>query len=191
MARNKDNLFTTGTSGAVGKQIVYKEINGKSFMCKYPDMSQVKYNKKQIGYQTLFSQAVEYARSIMSDPQKKMEYARKIHDDKRKRGTGVYHAAIKDFMAQHSQKTPKGKVEITFQKYRQAYNLTDRMAKAIKYLISQHKLTNALYRQLNKVSRITATRDLQLLVQQGIIIAPELKGAGAIYSLAPLPGAEQ
>lgn len=181
-------MLTRGNTGAIGKQLVLKEINGKSFTGKYPDMSQVEYNKKQVGYQNLFSKAVAHARAVMDDPEKVVEYQRKIRNDKRKRGTSVYHMALKDFMAQHSQKVPASKVHITFQKYKAAYELTDREAKAVKYLAGQHTLTNATYRRLNKVSRITATRDLKLLVQRGILTAPATKGAGALYELAPIIG---
>lgn len=89
-------------------------------------------------------------------------------------------------MALHSQKVSESDVQITFQKYREKYQLSEREAKAVKYLISQQTLTNAMYRQLNKVSRITATRNLQLLVQSGILTPPVTKGAGAVYGLTPL-----
>lgn len=187
MARNRNNIITDGYSGAIGKKVVLKRINGETFACKYPDMSRVKYNKKQVGYQNLFAKAVAHARAVMNDPIKREEYAQKIHNDKRKRGTSVYHSALKEFMALHSQKVSDSQVQITFLIYQALYQLNEREAQAVKYLIGQGKLTNAMYRQLTKISRITATRDLQLLVQKGIITAPETKGAGAVYKLTPLP----
>ena len=187
MARNRNNIITDGYSGAIGKKVVLKRINGETFACKYPDMSRVKYNKKQVGYQNLFAKAVEHARAVMNDPIKRAEYAQKIHNDKRKRGTSVYHAALKEFMALHSQKVSDSQVQTTFQIYQTLYQLSDREAKAVNYLIGQGTLTNAMYRQLTKVSRITATRDLQLLVQKGILTPPATKGAGALYKLTPLP----
>lgn len=186
MARKKKKNSTKGSTGAKRKETVQKEVNGKIIDSKNPDMSQVKYTKKQIGYRKLFSQAAEYAQAIVNDPGQTAAYRKKIHNDKRKRGTSVYHTALKDFMAQHSQKVPESIVRITFRKYQEKYQLSEREAKAVKYLIAQQTLTNAMYRQLNKISRITATRDLQQLVQRGILTPPVTKGAGALYSLVPL-----
>lgn len=186
MARNKNNIWTKGYTGAVGKQIVLKEVNGQTIQSKYPDMSQVEYNKKQIGYQKLFSQAVEFALSIMNDPVQRGQWEHKIRNDKRKRGTSVYHAALKDFMARHSQKVSKWDVQRIFDKYQEIYQLTDREAKAIKYLIGQQTLTNAIYQRIGKVSKATATRDLQGLKKKGLI-STSSRGAGAVYTLTALP----
>lgn len=186
MARNRNNIITDGYSGAIGKKVVLKRINGETFACKYPDMSHVKYNKKQVGYQNLFAKAVAHARAVMNDPIKRAEYAQKIHNDKRKRGTSVYHMALKDFMALHSQKVSNSEVQATFQLYQTLYQLSEREAKAVKYLIGQGTLTNAMYQRITEVSKATATRDLQALVSKGIISAPT-KGAGAVYALNPLP----
>lgn len=187
MARNKNNILTQGYTGAIGKQLVLKEVNGKTITTKYPDMSQVEYNKIQVGYQILFSKAVEYACSVMNDPAKKAEWELKIRNDKRKRGTSVYHAALKDFMASHSRKVPIAHVQTLLEKYQELHSLSDREAKAIKYLISQGTLTNATHQRIARVSKATATRDLQALVGKGLISAPA-KGAGAVYVLNPLPG---
>jgi len=186
MARSRNNLFTQGTQGAIGKQMVFKNVNGKTIVSKYPDMSQVEYTKEQLKYKAIFAKAVEYARKILKDPVQKAAYEQKIRNDKRKRGNSVYHIALKEFMAMHSRKVDKTTVEQTLRAYLQAYTLTDRQAEAIKYLIKQGKLTNSIYQRINEVSKPTATRDLQTLVQQGVIIASKVKGAGATYSLAPL-----
>lgn len=65
------------------------------------------------------------------------------------------------------------------------YKLTERQEKALKHLIAQKKLTNAIYQQLNNVSKATATRDLQDLVKQNAI-AVHGHGAGANYSLVAI-----
>lgn len=71
------------------------------------------------------------------------------------------------------------------QKYLKTYTLTDRQAKGLKYLIAQGKLTNAVYQQLNEVSKATATRDLQDMIVQGAVIVHS-RGAGAFYSLVEM-----
>lgn len=186
MARKKKNNSKPDSQDAKGERRVRKVVNGQEISSKKPDMSQVKYTKKQIGYRKLFSKAAEYAQSVVNDPVKKREYQKKIHNDKRKRGTSVYHTALKDFMALHSQKVDKVDVQIIFQKYQEKYQLSEREATAIKYLIAQGSLTNATYQRITDVSKATATRDLQGLISKGLISAPA-KGAGAVYTLIPLP----
>lgn len=182
MARVKNNILTTGARGAVGKQVVYKEINGENFIGKYPDMSQVVYNDVQKEYQNLFGQAAVYASAVIKDPIRSAAYEKLIRADKRKRGMSVYHAALQAFMAKYSHKVDTGLLQQILQQYLGTYTLNMHQAKALEYLLAQGKLSNAIYQQLNKVSKATATRYLQDLVKQGIINT-EGKGAGAIYTL--------
>jgi hypothetical protein len=99
MAQVKDNLIMTNVSGAIGKQLVFRKVNGKTLICKYPNRSHVVYTEEQIGYRTLFAKASAFASSILKDPAKKASYKR--HGE-----TSVYHSAIKDFMdAERKKKT--------------------------------------------------------------------------------------
>jgi hypothetical protein len=91
MAQVKDNLIMTNISGAIGKQLVFRKVNGKTLICKYPNRSHVVYNEEQIGYRSLFAKASAYASSIVKDPVKKAAYKR--HGE-----TSVYHSALKDYM---------------------------------------------------------------------------------------------
>ncbi len=84
-------------SGAIGKQLVFRKVNGKTIACKYPDRSHVVYTKEQIGYRTSFAKASAYASSIIKDPVKKSAYKR--HGE-----TSVYHSALKDYMDAERQK---------------------------------------------------------------------------------------
>jgi hypothetical protein len=97
MAVFKDNIIMTNVSGAIGKQLVFRKVNGKTLICKYPNRSHVVYTEEQIGYRTLFARASAYASSILKDPVKKAAYKR--HGE-----TSVYHSAIKDFMEAEKQK---------------------------------------------------------------------------------------
>ena len=117
-------------------------------------------------------------------------YLKKIHADKRQRGVSVYHAAIKAFMKKHSRKVSASEVKITLQKCRDTYQLTDRQEKGIRHLIAQGRLTNAIYQQLNNISKATATRDLQDLCRQGAVTS-QSRGAGACYRLVSLPNEEE
>ena len=183
MAIVDDNLFIEGIRGKVGKKLVYKRINGETYATKYPDMSGVSYNKNQIKYQKLFEKAVKYAQGVLRDPERVAAYRKRIHNDRRAQGTSVYHAAIKAYMDMYSTKVPNHEVAGIMKTCRETCTLTVRQEKAIRHLIAQSELTNAIYQQINKVSKPTATRDLQDLVRKGVVLA-EAKGAGAKYRLA-------
>lgn len=185
MARSNENLFTQGTQGAVGKQIVFKQINGKTFATKYPDMSGVEYNITQKEYQDLFAEAVKYAQEVMADPARVAAYEQKIHNDKNLRGTSVYHAALKAFMAKYSRKKYPSYVKDMLRVYNEKFVLDDRANKVVKYLIEKEKISNSIYQQINKVSKPTATRGLQKLVADKIIVAHSSR-AGTTYTLADI-----
>lgn len=182
MARNSGNLFTSGNQGAVGKQVVFKKINGKTFTTKYPDMSGVVYNKTQKKYQNVFREAVKFAQLIKRDRAKFDEYSKKIRNNKKTRGTSVYSYAIQEFMKRHSRKLPKYEVDKLVGEITGKFTLTERQVKGIRQVVAQGTLTNSVYQRLNKVSKPTATRDLQNLVKMGILTCAS-KGAGAVYNL--------
>ena len=92
MAESKDNIIMKNMSGAIGKLIVFRRVNGKTIACKYPNRSQVFYTKEQIQYRELFSKASAFASSIIKDPVKRASYLR--HGE-----TSVYHSALKDYMS--------------------------------------------------------------------------------------------
>jgi hypothetical protein len=94
MARSKNNILTKGLSGMVGKQIVFRSWNGKTFISVTP-----KKPKKQSIIQkenrTKFKRATIYAKRMMKDPVKKAEYkeiAEKLQLP------NAYTAAITDYM---------------------------------------------------------------------------------------------
>jgi hypothetical protein len=188
MARVSNNLLTFGAQGAVGKQIVYKQINGKDFVAKYPDMSNVQYNLEQKEYQKLFGQASVYASGVNNDPARKAAYEKKIRNDKRLRGQSVFHTALTAYMDKYSPKISNLRLQHIVQHFLDNFLLTLPQVNALIYLVMQQKLSNAIYQQINQVSKATATRHLQNMIQQGIIQF-QTKGAGAVYSLVhDIPG---
>jgi Fic family protein len=64
-----------------------------------------------------------------------------------------------------------------------ALDLNPRQIRALEFLVREPKLTTALYRQWNRVSRATAQRDLSDLVSRGIL-AQHGVGRGTYYVLA-------
>ena len=95
MARVDGNIVMKNVSGTIDKQIVFKVINGKTFVGKYPDRSKVKYNAKQLEYRVIFASASKYASSVVKDPVKKEKY-------KAMGPTSAYHAALREYMKEHS-----------------------------------------------------------------------------------------
>ena len=91
MARVSKNAILKGVSGAIGKQFVIKQYASGS---AYPDMDNVKFSELQKLKQSVFKQAVAYAQSVVRNPVKKKEFAKKL-----KKGERVYNAAIKEYLA--------------------------------------------------------------------------------------------
>ena len=90
----KDNFITKGVSGRVGKLCVFKIINGQTFMTKFPDRSNVVYNKEQLEFREIFAKASKFASDIVSDPAKKAAYPRQG-------ARSVFVSALADFLAEH------------------------------------------------------------------------------------------
>lgn len=99
MARCKNPIFaaTKGMTGAIGKQIVFRNRGDDTFASKYPDMSNVVPSELQLEYKDLFGDAVRFAQDIIRDPVKKASY-------KHPKGKSVYHTAISDYMNQYQEK---------------------------------------------------------------------------------------
>ena len=96
MARYKDNKIIEGTSGQFNQQMVLKTYGNKTFLCKYPDMSNVVFTDSQKSEQGLFADAIAYARSIISDPVKKAAFKATLEPGRR-----VYNAAISAYLKEH------------------------------------------------------------------------------------------
>ena len=97
MAEVKDNYVVKGIKGRVGKLAVYKIINGKTFMTKYPDRSNVIYTKEQIEFREIFAKAAKFASEIVNDPVKSAAYPRQGRKS-------IYHCALSDYMKEYKRK---------------------------------------------------------------------------------------
>jgi ATP-dependent DNA helicase RecG len=82
-----------------------------------------------------------------------------------------------------------GGVEVTFLKdiYKEeilkSHGLEDRQIKALLFIKQSGRITNTEYQQLYKVSKRTATNDLQLLLEKGLIQKIGTTGKGTYYDL--------
>jgi hypothetical protein len=94
MARVRKNSVLEALSGALGKELVFKQYKDKTVVSKFPDMSKVKTSERQRQQRDLMPQANAYASAVKRDPALRAEYEKHL-----KPGESVYHKAKKDFLA--------------------------------------------------------------------------------------------
>jgi hypothetical protein len=94
MAKSKNNILTKGLSGMIGKQIVFRSWNGKTFISVAPKKPK-KQSLIQKENRSKFKRATIFAKSMMKDPVKKAEY---IGIAKKLQLPNAYTAAITDYM---------------------------------------------------------------------------------------------
>ncbi len=90
----KQSFPTCIISGAIGKKYVVKQYREGTVVTAYPNMAKVVASDGQLICRNLFKEAVTFAKEVINDPAKKKEYAKKI-----KKGSSVYHEAIKEYIA--------------------------------------------------------------------------------------------
>lgn len=94
MAQVRNNTFIDGISGKVGKDLIFKTWNGKTFVymkAKKPKTQSAK-QKENRGK---FKKATWFAKMMMEDPMKKAEYWEKA---KKLKLSNAYTAAITEYM---------------------------------------------------------------------------------------------
>ena len=175
MAGTGNNSVTRGFSGAIGKDLVFRTIKGKTYACKVPDMSNIIPSKNQTKKREKFGRAVKFAQSIMNDPEKTAAY-------KKKPDQALYHTIIMDYMNRPEPGTDEkpGLSEAT-KKILAEHSLNDAQIRAVTHVGEHGRISNKIYQSMNSVSKPTATRHLQELARLGIIKSNDGKGAGAFY----------
>lgn len=92
MARVIKNSLFEALSGALGKEIVFKQYRDKTVVSRYPDMSKHKATKLQKVQRNLMKQANAYASKVKRDPALRAQYEKNL-----KPGESVFHKAKKAF----------------------------------------------------------------------------------------------
>ena len=91
-----------------GTDFVIKMRNGKPYICRKPKRDPARRKspaeQKQVN---LFKLAVEYAREVIADEEKKASYL----EASEKWGRSIYHLAISDYIEKHRAATPVKKFE--------------------------------------------------------------------------------
>jgi len=93
MSKVKDNIITSGLSGKLGKQIVFRQWGGDTFLSKAPVKSESLLKKEMYEKnRTLFKKATAYAKKAMSDQELKQSYKNKCNLRQ-----NAYVRAVQDF----------------------------------------------------------------------------------------------
>ncbi len=95
MARLKKNSLLSALSGALGKELVFKQYADKTVVSKYPDMSGVKPSELQLLQRQRMREATAYAQSVERNPE-----LRTVFEKGLKPGESVFHKAIKAYFEQ-------------------------------------------------------------------------------------------
>jgi predicted HTH transcriptional regulator len=170
-----NNAMVEGTQGKVGKELVYKKRNKKTFVSKMPDMSNIIATKEQAKNRNVFAEAVKFARELKNDPVRSAAF-------KLRKGETLYLAAITEYMRMHGNKKVSGTFDSKYWYDRlEKAGLSKRQVNAALHIKRTGKLSNEDCQKMNNISKATATRDLQLLSRKKIIEFNGVRGAGAFY----------
>ena len=94
MAKSKNNIVIAGLSGKVGKQLVFKQVNGRTIVTKFPNYK-VSKTPKQEAHHKKFAKATVYAKNALENPTLKKAYA---EEAAKRPGVSAYIMAIADYL---------------------------------------------------------------------------------------------
>lgn len=95
MAQSKNNIVTHGLSGKVGDLLVFSQRNGKTIVSKAPKERTGELSEKQEAQKQKFQKAVLYAKSVLSDSDKKQMYEAMSQPNE---GVSTYNVAVADLL---------------------------------------------------------------------------------------------
>lgn len=106
MATTTNNVLLKGAKGTLGRQIVFRQRNGKTVMCNLPKPYPPK-TANQLANQERFAKANAFAKAVIADPVRKAQYQARAT----KPGQSAYHVAFRDAFhgAEISEITVSGK----------------------------------------------------------------------------------
>ena len=95
MAKINENLFILGASGMVGRQMVYRNCNGKIILSKRPRRTQ-KQTDAQLAQMLRFKEATIYAKAALTDEATRKAYSEKAQNSADK--LSAYNVAVADYL---------------------------------------------------------------------------------------------
>ena len=75
-----DNDLVFGSSGRIGKMLVFRQRGGKTFISKRPKPKETEDSEKQVVVKERFKEGVLYAKAVVDDPARKAVYQEKATD---------------------------------------------------------------------------------------------------------------
>ena len=93
MAISKSNIVVHSLTGMIGKELVFRYVNGKTIVSVRPDFSRVKWTKKQRKHRTRFRKAAAEAKAMAKNPEIREKYKNDL-----KPGFTVYNLILKELM---------------------------------------------------------------------------------------------
>ena len=73
MPQQVNNFITAGLKGALGKQIVFRQRSGKTFVSAYPNMDNRVLSEKQLEVNRKMKEANQYAKEIIENEEERKE----------------------------------------------------------------------------------------------------------------------
>ena len=89
-----NNPIMQGVRGAIGKQLVFRTVNGKQIVSSYPDMSDVKRSRKQKKQNSRMKEANVIVKAIKSNPEQRNAALLRLDVPSNK----LHHALLKEQM---------------------------------------------------------------------------------------------
>ena len=182
MANVTRNALLNGARGSFNKKMVFRTYNGQTYSSAHPDMSNRKLSPAQKASIQAFREAVAYAKKILDDPEQRSRLLHRMKNNKKLRNMFPRSVLIQEFLLKHHDTLSERATDRLVLRYLEKYQLTVRQQAGLHYLLRFKKLDNETYRNINKVSKPTATRDLKEMVTLGVLFCTG-KGAGAYYEL--------
>jgi hypothetical protein len=93
MAIVDNNIIIEGIKGKLGKMLVFRQRNGKTIVSAMPQKTNSPPSPAQKTRRTKFKQAVQYAQSVMQNPETSAWYTARLGAHQ-----SVYHAALSDYL---------------------------------------------------------------------------------------------
>jgi hypothetical protein len=93
MAISRSNILVHSLSGRIGRQVVFRFVNGKTIVSASPDFSGVTWSKDQKDHRARFREAAKQAKALAADPE-----IRKKYEEKLKPGYTVYNLILKELL---------------------------------------------------------------------------------------------
>jgi uncharacterized membrane protein len=185
MAIADDNLIVRLLRGKLGKFLVFRVVNGKTVVSKYPDMSKVERSPSQRANNNLFSDAMKHANSVLNNAQEKASLQKRMKSSAKLKDRNPLNVLVGEFMKEKSDLLSNQKATEKLSYYRAKYELSDRQAAVLHFLIRTGQINNSTYQEISRVSKPTASRDLASLVNLGILFCMG-KGPSTTYKMKDL-----